>query len=429
MINLDELLDAAVLEAALAGGRDPKLAARQFGVSRVIAAGVARGDVPAPATAHGQANRWTPEEMAFLRANAGVLGDAEIGAALGRSEAAVRVQVRRKGLMTPVKHTDYLTAQAAARVLGVDVHAVCGWIDRGLLAAELAPVRERRIWRVRRTAFYAWALRPENWVYFIRSVWRPERIRDERLRRLLVKRKAVWGDEWWTTGEVAEFHGVESNDVQRYITAGKLPGVRYQNWMVLRSDATRPGLRFFSGAGAVGAAGFERGGTAAGDAFIVLAAAVGIPDAHISRMMGRGSSASSGGVWSRRGSIAKRGLTPWLVRAYGLPMETRPDGAVWADWRPLAHRFRALERAWGRLGRGERITRFDRRLLAGVLGAFMRFHQPEHPLTGKMHGNGVAKTAALVEARGIFEAFAGPPTAARSAASSQIRAGKIRQTT
>lgn len=399
-LDLDELLESAVLEAALADGRDPALAARQFGVSRVIAAGGARDDVPPPPAVHGQANRWSPEEMAFLRANAGLLGEEEIGVALGRSEAAVRVRVRRAGLVTPIKHPDYLTAQRAALALGVDVHAVCGWIDRGLLAAELAPVRERRIWRVRRTAFYAWALRPENWVYFIRSVWRPERIRDERLRRLLVKRKAAWGDEWWTTGEAAEFHGVESTDVQRYIVAGRLPGVKHQNWMVLRSEATRPGLRFFKGNGA---GVFERSGTPAGDAFIVLASAVGIPDAHISRMMGRGSSASSGGVWTRRGSIAKRGLTPWLVRAYGLPVETRPDGAVWADWRPLAHRFRALERAWGRLGRGERITRFDRRLLAGVLGAFMRFHQPEHPLTGKMHGNGVAKTAALVEARGIFE--------------------------
>lgn len=88
-----------------------------------------------------------------------------------------------------------------------------------------------------------------NWVYFIRSVRRPERIRDERLRRLLVKRKVTWGDEWWTTGEAAEFHGVESTDVQRYIVAGRLPAVKYQNWMVLRSEATRPGLRFFRGRG------------------------------------------------------------------------------------------------------------------------------------------------------------------------------------
>lgn len=398
-LDLDELLESAVLEAALAGGRDPKLAARQFGVSRVIAAGVARGDVPAPATAHGQANRWSPEEMAFLRANAGVLGDAEIGAALGRSENAVRVQVRRKGLMTPVKHPDYLTAQAAARVLGVDVHAVCGWIDRGLLAAELAPLSDRKVWRIRRTAFYAWAMRPENWVYFIRSVRRPERIRDERLRRLLVKRKATWGDEWWTTGEAAEFHGVESTDVQRYIVAGRLPGVKHQNWMVLRSEATRPGLRFFKGKGA---GVFERSGTPAGDSFIVLAAAVGIPWAHISRMT---RNRSLGGAWTRWEAMKRRpGYVPWLIRAFGLPVLYRAgDGAVWTDWRPLAHRFPALARDWSALERGERLDSGGRYRIGGVLRSAAVWVEDADTLAALGPGRCVPGMGTLRAAAAVYE--------------------------
>ena len=144
---------------------------------------------------------------------------------------------------------------------------------------------------------------------------------------------------------------------------------------------------------------------------VAMAVAVGIPNEHIERMMRRGTAA----VETRLAAIRKRGLVPWLVRAYGLPVALRADGemwqagAVWADWRPLAHRFRALALAWGRLGRGERITGFERRLLAGVLGAFMRFHLPEHPLTGEMHRVGMVKTEVLGEARGLYEGWVRTP--------------------
>ena len=331
-----------------------------------------------------------------------MLGDAEIGVALGRSEAAVRVRVRRMGLVTPIKHPDYLTAQRAALALGVDVHAVCGWIDRGLLAAELAPLSDRKVWRIRRSAFYAWALNPLNWVYFIRSVRRPERIRDERLRRLLVKRKATWGDEWWTTGEAAEFHGVESTDVQRYIVAGKLPAVKYQNWMVLRSEATRPVLRFFKGRGA---GVFERAGTAAGDAFIVLAAAVGIPWAHISRMTGN---RSLGGAWTRWEAMKRRpGYVPWLIRAFGLPVLYRAgDGAVWTDWRPLAHRFPALARDWSALERGEMLDAGSRYRIGGVLRSAAVWAEDADTLAALGPGRGVPGMGSLRDGVAVYERVA-----------------------
>lgn len=401
-LDLDELLDAAVLEAALADGRDPALAARQFGVSRVIAAGGARDDVPAPPAVHGQANRWSAEDMTFLRANAGLLGEEEIGVALGRSVVAVKVRSKRLGLHSPTNHPDYLTAQRAALTLGVDVHAVCGWIDRGLLAAELAPLSDRKVWRIRRSAFYAWAMRPENWVYFIRSVRRPERIRDERLRRLLVKRKATWGDEWWTTGEAAEFHGVESTDVQRYIVAGRLPAVKYQNWMVLRSEATRPRLRFFKGKGA---GVFERSGTPAGDAFIVLATAVGIPWAHISRMT---RNRSLGGAWTRWEAMKRRpGYVPWLIRAFGLPVLYRAgDGAVWADWRPLAHRFPALARDWAALERGEMLDAGARYRIGGVLRSAAVWAGDADTLAALGPGRGVPGMGMLRDGVAVYERVA-----------------------
>ena len=144
---IDDLLEAAVLEAALADGRSPMLAARQFGTARVIAAGAAAGarEYRSPF-----GDQWSAEEMERLREWSGVLGDEEIAERLGRSTAAVRVRRIRRGLPGPTVHPDYLTARGAATALGVDVHAVCKWIDLGLLAAELSPLSDRKVWRVPR---------------------------------------------------------------------------------------------------------------------------------------------------------------------------------------------------------------------------------------------------------------------------------------
>lgn len=408
-LDLDELLDAAVLEAALADGRDPVLAARQFGVSRVIAAGVARGDVPAPPTVHGQANRWSAGELEYLRANAGVMGEGEIGTALGRSENAVRVKVRRLGLACPTTHPGYLTAQRAALALGVDVHAVCGWIDRGLLAAELAPVRGRRIWRIRRSSFYAWALNPLNWVYFIRSVRRPERIRDEELRRLIMRRKGTWiaedgrPDEWWSIGEVAEYHGVVHQFINKYIRNGRLPAVDWGNWWIRRSEATRPGFHVFRREDGM----LYRRGTVGGDGFLVLAMAVGLPSSHIARMMG--GRLSDSGVVTRYRVVEERGLVPWLARVYDLPLiavertatsARAGESSWWVDWRRVAHRFPALSRAWARLERPGMPERFDRALLGRVMAAFLRCHHPDYPTR---LGRGDASVVELRAVKRLYE--------------------------
>ena len=75
------------------------------------------------------------------------------------------------------------------------------------------------------------ALNPENWVYFIRQRARPDRITDERLRR---RSSSAGLRRGWprtaarmrigSTGEVAAYHGVVSNDVTRYIYARTAAG-------------------------------------------------------------------------------------------------------------------------------------------------------------------------------------------------------------
>lgn len=381
-LDLDTLLDAAVLEGALASGRDPRLAARQFGVSRVTAAAASESGT-------GTANRWSDADAALLAAWSGRLSAAEIAARLGRTASGIITQQYLRGLPTPLKHPEYVSGQEMADALGVDSHSILLLIERGRLPAERMPVPEMTAWRMRRTAFYAWATRPENWVYFIRSVRNPARIADEKLRRLIERRAAAWPDEWWSIGEVADWHGVIHQDINKYLRRGVLPGVKWNNWWIRRSDATR--LRIFTRADGQ----LPHRGTAAMDAFIVLAVAVGIPYPHIARMTRHG---SAGGAPVRYAAIDGHGLVPWLVRSYDLPVEIRGD-RIWADWRDAGHRFPAVARAWAKWADGSLLTSQERYALAGTARAAVVWARgADDALAVALSGQGLPSRAALAEA-------------------------------
>lgn len=395
--DLASLIDAAVLDGALASGRDPALAARQFGAARVMASASAvalppRRDRHGNPWSDGFANRWSADEEAFLCRWSGVVAEAEIAAALGRTQSAVESRRRRLELPTPKTHPDYLTALGMAAALGVDGKSVLRLIECGILRAELAPMREEKAWRMRRVAFYAWATNPDNWIFFIRSARCPERIADETLRRLIVRRAAEWDDEWWEIGRVADFHGVIHQEVNRLIRAGRIAAVKWGNWWVKRSEATRPGLRFHT----YETGAFAREGTPASDAFLVLAAAVGIPRPQIGRLLGRRGSTYAA---SRLAALHRHDYAPWLIRAYGLPVLYRAsDDALWADWRPLAYRFPRLARVWARAASGRPWTRAesaDRMLVAGVVSAAARWHGATGFLERLAKGNAAAVAEGL----------------------------------
>ncbi len=404
-IDLDELLDAAVLEAALDDGRDPMLAARQFGVSRVIAVGPGGRVVAGTNT-----NAWSMEDEAFLTRWSGVLTAEEMAAELGRTRSAIESQQYLRGLATVLKHPEFMTGQRMADALGVDSHSILLMIERGVLRAERIPFASGRcVWRMRRTAFLAWALNPLNWVYFVRSVREPERIRDEELRRLIMRRKGTWiaedgrPDEWWSIGEVAEYHGVVHQFINKYIRNGRLPAVDWGNWWIRRSEATRPGFRVFRREDGM----LYRRGTVGGDGFLVLAMAVGLPSSHIARMMG--GRLSDSGVVTRYRVVEERGLVPWLARVYDLPLiavertatsARAGESSWWVDWRRVAHRFPALSRAWARLERPGMPERFDRALLGRVMAAFLRCHHPDYPTR---LGRGDASVVELRAVKRLYE--------------------------
>jgi hypothetical protein len=195
---------------------------------------------------------WTEYEDQFLRDNLGVITEEEIGNHLNRSVIAVHLRWKRDlHLPAPSMAPNVITAHQAAIVLGIDGHKTAYWVDMGLLKGRLM-AGGRNIRLIDRTLFRRWVLNPMNWVYFDRS-----KVTDPELKHMLELRAQRWGDEWWSTPKVARYHGVETGDVKRYITLGKIKSFRlpvslggrdwnrtWSNHFILKSEATRPDLVF-----------------------------------------------------------------------------------------------------------------------------------------------------------------------------------------
>lgn len=199
-----------------------------------------------------KAPQWTPAEDRFLRENLGWMTDDELATQLGRTPVAVHLRWKRDlELPGRSKAPDVYTALHAAWLLGIDGHKTTAWVDWGLIPGRIMP-GGRRIRLIDRQAFRRWVLNPMHWMYFD-----PKKVRDPDLKRMLAKRAARWGDEWWSTRQVADYHGVTSKDVLRFIVHGRLPAFRlpyslggrhaeryWSNHFVRRSDALQ--LKFLS---------------------------------------------------------------------------------------------------------------------------------------------------------------------------------------
>lgn len=234
---------------------------------------------------------WTPEEDDFLRKNLGYMTDAEMGQALGRTSVAVHLRWDRDlNLCGPSKAKDVITAHRAAELLGIDGHKTAGWVDMGLIPGRIM-AGGRNIRLIDRTVFRRWVLNPMNWVYF-----KSDKVRDPELKRMLKKRAKRWGDEWWSTRQAADYHGVDPKDVERYIKKGWLRSFhlpvslggrewhrKWSNHFVLRSHAVA--VTFRKGKGNHMPCKF----TAAADRWLLYARDVlGFTFVHIGRTMKMG---------------------------------------------------------------------------------------------------------------------------------------------
>ena len=275
-METDRMVDLAVAFGRLQGGADPSLVSRSMGDREVAL--LRRAIDSRKAARKPLANRWTEEEMAFVRQTLGYLGLEEIAGLLGRSKIAVKILYTRKGWPAPSKQPHELTAHKISVIMGKCVKTIIYMIELGILPGRIMPGSLRKIYLVRRMSFEIWLVNPANWIYF-----KHEKMRDARLRRLVELAKSRWPDEWLTTGQVAKLVGLkESNAVEARIKRGQLPARRWANWHVLRSDAER--MQIVPGRGSPGRSRLPF--TERGDSFLQFARAEGKGWAEIERMMG-----------------------------------------------------------------------------------------------------------------------------------------------
>jgi hypothetical protein len=261
---------------------------------------------------------------------------------------------------------DWPTMREIARRMGLsDSKAVRKWAELGLIELYDLPMDQ-----IRRVAYWPrvvrFAVNPMHWVYFD-----PLRVQDEDLRRLIARQRQRWNDEWWSTGQVAAYHGVEPEDVARNIALGKVRGVQWGNWYVLRSEATRPGLVFYKGKGAQNN---RVGWSPEEDAFLILARALGYSWRAISDMAKYNYMQRS---QHRITEMHRQGLITGTIARAGLGVRYNPDtGALLADWRDEAHRrrFPTMATACERFRRGQPLTEAQTVLVVGTIRAWASFY-------------------------------------------------------
>jgi hypothetical protein len=73
---------------------------------------------------------WTPDEDAYLQAQIGLATLSEIGKHLGRTAKACESRAGKMGL---IMTAHFITASAAATILGISVNRIHGWLKAGVL--------------------------------------------------------------------------------------------------------------------------------------------------------------------------------------------------------------------------------------------------------------------------------------------------------
>ncbi|MEW6115632.1 MAG: hypothetical protein AB1553_01870 [Nitrospirota bacterium] len=373
MDNLDLLIETSTVQGQLDAGISPSVVAARssLGTRGVAVLSGKKGE-----TRKAKMPSWTPEEDKFLETYLGILSEEEIAEALGRTYYAVHVRWKRDlALRAPSKRPDVLTGNQVAYGLGIDIHSAMHLIDRGILPGwELPSVRRMRI--VRRIVLLQFITNPLNWCYF-----KPERVGRaqfspktmlrkgkaydvefwEYARRLVLKRKSLWKDEWWRIGEVARYHGVDHSLVNKYIHDGVLKATDWGNWWILKSHAMDPSLHFVTGKGRKGVDVINVSQRA--EAFIVLAEAVGLMESEIAALM----------TWKEKRitylkrRLREQGRIPQIIKENNLKVYyNKKTEEVYADWKKHRDRFPRLSKLMGRRGRPGRRSRVEAKYINRV---------------------------------------------------------------
>jgi len=301
--------------------------------------------LPSPAPA-----RWSDRELETLRAGLGYMSEEEIAQSLpGRSVVAVKLKRQRTAMPSTSKAAGWLTATSAIRnIIDLsDPRIVSGWVRKGLVQGHFQGQRD--ICMVHEISLRRFIVSPANWVYFD-----PDKVIDPSLRRLIAIQKQRWQDEWLTTRQAADLLGIKDvKEILRNIQLGRIQGVKLVNkdgrtslhkepawsyWMVRKSEALK--LKRYRYGEAISAF------TDQADVFMILAVAIGLSAARISRLVGINNT-----------SVSKR--LQYLVDGQAQDLAAQYNGKVHlngsqllADWRQFPGRFPYIERAAKRFAAG-----------------------------------------------------------------------------
>lgn len=352
--DLDALIEDAVVYGELTDGTDAAWLAQRVDPRRVavMANVIVEKGV-------GKEREWTAEEDAFVAEHYMMMSDEALGQALGRTADGVHIRRERwLGLPARSKSEAWPNLHEIGRMLGLPCTKKLGkLVRRGILPGRRLPM-DADVWVVRRGDLLKWVCNPRNWVYFP-----TERVVDPQMRRLIELRRAMWGDAWWSAGEVAAYHGVSLSAVNKWIRLGELPAVQWGNWHVRRSDAVR-----FA---------FRRGRqnwsviwtSEQADAFLILGRAIGVSWGVLGKLMGKQHTDARYQVLRKGNRVAP------LIERYQLPVQfDAATGRAYADWRQWPGRFPCIEKAVERFLGGATLTSEEARLLLGIMEAWLNWH-------------------------------------------------------
>ncbi len=189
-----------------------------------------------PEWRHGRtAPLWTPQETQQLREMVDAHRSyADMAAALGRTETAIRVRCKRLGM--PLTKAAGMTIRQTAALLGVPCSKTVAWWcnKRWLRSHDIGiEVYSGRVRVVEMDELLAFMENPRHW-----HLWEPERIPDAGLREWASEMRA--GVRFLTLGEVAERLCCTVGWVNVLITQGRIKAVRRGNWLVREEDCIYP---------------------------------------------------------------------------------------------------------------------------------------------------------------------------------------------
>lgn len=109
----------------------------------------------------------------------------------------------------------FLLTPEVARIFGVTENTIRLWITYGWLPAFKSSDGARAHWRWQRADLFDLVRDRRSWV-----AWHPAQITDPELRAFAELTRNAAGGRWWTTKQVAAYHGVAANTILTYVLDG-----------------------------------------------------------------------------------------------------------------------------------------------------------------------------------------------------------------